>query len=74
MSVNWALPFDETILPQEKSKLVDVKTYQAHHRESLKNPKEFWANVAKELDWFKPWNMVLDDSNPPFYKWFLGES
>ncbi|MGI0085455.1 MAG: AMP-binding protein, partial [Nitrososphaerales archaeon] len=72
MSVNWALPFDETILPQEKSKLVDIRTYQARHRESLRNSKEFWADIAKELDWFKPWKEILDDSNPPFYKWFSG--
>ena len=25
-----------------------------------------------ELHWFKPWDQVLDDSNPPFYKWFVG--
>jgi acetyl-coenzyme A synthetase (EC 6.2.1.1) len=28
--------------------------------------------VAKELEWFKPWEKVLDDSRPPFYKWFVG--
>ena len=27
---------------------------------------------AEELDWFKQWDAVLDDSNPPFYKWFIG--
>jgi len=30
----------------------------------------YWGEVAKELDWFKPWNKVLDDSNAPFFKWF----
>ena len=24
-----------------------------------------------ELDWFKPWERVLDDDDPPFYKWFI---
>jgi acetyl-CoA synthetase len=32
----------------------------------------WWASQARQLDWFEPWNEVLDDSNPPFYKWFLG--
>jgi acetyl-CoA synthetase len=32
----------------------------------------FWAEQARELDWFSPWQKVLDDSNPPFYKWFVG--
>ncbi|MEZ0248103.1 MAG: acetate--CoA ligase, partial [Thermoproteus sp.] len=31
-----------------------------------------WASVAKELEWFKPFEKVLDASNPPFYKWFVG--
>ena len=27
---------------------------------------------AEQLDWFKPWERVLDDDDPPFYKWFTG--
>ncbi|MFI5250816.1 MAG: acetate--CoA ligase [Bacteroidota bacterium] len=32
----------------------------------------FWAKEAGELDWYKKWDRVLDDSNKPFYKWFTG--
>jgi len=32
----------------------------------------FWAEQASRLHWFQPWEQVLDDSNPPFYKWFVG--
>jgi acetyl-CoA synthetase len=32
----------------------------------------WWAKQAAKLHWFKPWDTVLDDSNPPFYKWFTG--
>jgi acetyl-CoA synthetase len=32
----------------------------------------WWAARARSLDWFKPWDRVLDDDNPPFYKWFVG--
>jgi acetyl-CoA synthetase len=32
----------------------------------------WWAKQAEALDWFEHWDQVLDDSNPPFYKWFLG--
>lgn len=33
----------------------------------------FWEHHAREkLDWFKPFETVLDDSNAPFYKWFDG--
>jgi len=30
----------------------------------------FWAAQARELDWDTPFTTVLDDSNPPFYRWF----
>ena len=32
----------------------------------------WWVEQAQELHWFKHWDQVLDDSNPPFYKWFVG--
>ncbi len=32
----------------------------------------YWGEVAKELDWFKTWDKVLDESNAPFFKWFTG--
>src|SRR4051794_2674238 len=32
----------------------------------------WWERQAAALDWFEPWNQVLDWSNPPFAKWFLG--
>ncbi|MGA2930003.1 MAG: AMP-binding protein, partial [Solirubrobacteraceae bacterium] len=30
----------------------------------------FWAEQARELDWDVPFTTVLDESHPPFYKWF----
>ena len=36
------------------------------------DPQAWWAEQAEQLHWFKPWQQVLDDSNPPFYKWFTG--
>ena len=32
----------------------------------------FWAEQAGELSWDTQWNQVLDWSNPPFAKWFVG--
>jgi acetyl-CoA synthetase len=32
----------------------------------------FWAAQARALSWEKPWDEVLDWSNPPFAKWFVG--
>ena len=33
----------------------------------------FWGKIASEnFEWYEPWETVLDDSNAPFYKWFVG--
>ncbi|HEV2782460.1 MAG TPA: acetate--CoA ligase [Actinophytocola sp.] len=32
----------------------------------------FWARQAEQLHWDTPWNQVLDWSNAPFAKWFVG--
>jgi len=32
----------------------------------------FWEEMARRLDWAAPWQQVLDWSNPPFAKWFVG--
>ena len=36
------------------------------------DPEAFWASIANELHWFKKWDQVLDESDPPFFKWFVG--
>jgi acetyl-CoA synthetase len=42
------------------------------HEAADKDPTGWWAEQARALHWFKEWDTVLDDSNPPFYKWFTG--
>ena len=32
----------------------------------------FWAEQAEALHWDQKWDQVLDWSNPPFAKWFVG--
>ncbi len=36
------------------------------------DPEAFWAKAAEEIDWVKTWDRVLDDSDPPYYRWFPG--
>ncbi len=36
------------------------------------DPDGFWAEQAQSLHWFKPWDTVLDWSNAPHAKWFVG--
>ena len=42
------------------------------YRRSLNDSDGFWAEAAEGIDWYKKWDRVLDDSNPPFYRWFPG--
>jgi acetyl-CoA synthetase len=42
------------------------------YEEAARDPQAWWAKQAEALDWFERWDTVLDDSNPPFYKWFTG--
>jgi acetyl-CoA synthetase len=51
-----------------KATLNDPSIYE----EADRDWQGWWASEAKKLDWFEPWNQILDDSNPPFYKWFTG--
>jgi len=39
---------------------------------SIKDPEGFWAEAAEDIHWYKRWDTVLDSSNPPFYRWFVG--
>ncbi len=39
---------------------------------TIKEPEQFWSEMATRfLDWYQPWQQVLDESNAPFYKWFV---
>ncbi|KAG7308964.1 hypothetical protein JYU34_004819 [Plutella xylostella] len=48
------------------------EAYRAAHARSLADPEGFWGEVGGELEWTRPWDRVLDDSNPPFTKWYCG--
>lgn len=45
--------------------------YRRLYLQSIKQPEKFWAKIASELFWFKPWRKVLDWKSP-FAKWFVG--
>jgi acetyl-CoA synthetase len=49
-----------------------IKDYESIYRRSITDREGFWTEEASKLEWFKPWDKVLDDSNKPFYKWFTG--
>ncbi len=40
-------------------------------KQASDNPTQFWESFAKsDLDWFEPFQTVLDNENAPFFKWF----
>ncbi|KAF0152097.1 MAG: acetyl-coenzyme A synthetase [Ignavibacteria bacterium] len=49
-----------------------IKDWDKLNDYAAKNYEAFWAERANELHWFQKWDKVLDDSEKPFYKWFIG--
>jgi len=59
--------FDPPAEFREHALLNDPAVYE----QAARDPQAWWVAQAEELEWFKPWERVLDDDNPPFYKWFI---
>jgi acetyl-CoA synthetase len=60
--------------PQRASQgaaIPNMDAYKKLYQEADQDTTNFWARQAREnLVWTKPFTQVLDDSNPPFYRWF----
>ncbi len=69
-----------TDLERELDELLDVERFDPSEdfasgallrsHEQPTEPVAHWAEQARALDWIKEPQTALDDSNPPFYKWF----
>ncbi|XP_021942773.1 acyl-CoA synthetase short-chain family member 3, mitochondrial isoform X2 [Zootermopsis nevadensis] len=55
-----------------KQTLDQNQKYQESFKRSLEEPEKFWAEVGQCVTWTKPWEKVLDNTNEPFTKWFVG--
>jgi acetyl-CoA synthetase len=53
---------------REKALIADESVYE----DAARDPQAWWAKQADALDWFEPWDEVLDESEAPFFKWFVG--
>jgi len=42
------------------------------YEQSIEQPEVFWAEQAKRIHWHQPFEQVLDHTNPPFARWFVG--
>ena len=49
-----------------------VPDYEAVYTQSQADLAAFWAECAEELEWYRKWDQVLDESEAPFFKWFVG--
>ncbi|MFB6305198.1 MAG: acetate--CoA ligase [Haloferacaceae archaeon] len=54
----------------EQANVSDPEIYETFEEEW----PECWERAAEMLDWYDDYDEVLDDSNPPFYEWFVGGS
>ena len=46
--------------------------YEEFYRQSVEEPERFWAEQARLIHWETPPRQILDQSNPPFRRWFVG--
>jgi propionyl-CoA synthetase len=49
-----------------------MSNFDSVFQSSVQNREAFWAEAAKGITWYKQYDKVLDSSNPPFYRWFVG--
>ena len=47
-------------------------SYARVYQQSLVDPEAFWKKAAENIEWVRPFDRVLDDSDPPHYRWFVG--
>ncbi len=49
-----------------------TNAYDLAFERSINDPEGFWGEAAEDIVWIKRWDKVLDGSNLPFYRWFVG--
>lgn len=49
-----------------------IKDWNKLNESAQADPEKFWTGMADELHWHKKWEKYLDDTNAPFYKFFVG--
>lgn len=61
-------PLPQTIIEAN----VNPQEVSGAYRLAQEDHLAYWEEAALELEWFRKWDRVLDDDNPPFYRWFPG--
>lgn len=60
------------VLPTRETYNPRISSSREVYQRSLDDTDRFWAEQSRILDWYRGFDAVLDDSNPPFYRWFKG--
>ncbi len=60
------------ITPPQAFSAAAIDRDDSARERAAKDPEGFWAEQAAELEWSRPWDTVLDDSEAPHFKWFSG--
>jgi acetyl-CoA synthetase len=55
----------------QKAYIQSLEQYETLYKQSIEDPEAFWAEAARELHWFKPWDKVLE-WELPHARWFAG--
>jgi len=63
--------FDPPADFQKRARVDSMEAYEALCKAADDDPQAFWANVAEDLSWSKPWTQVLDWQLPDA-RWFVG--
>lgn len=56
--------------PRNLVEQANLQDYDGVYQRSINDPEGFWGEVASELEWFSPWDKVMQWDYPDF-KWFL---
>ena len=66
------LATEERSFPPSDEFVAQSTVTSALYDEAAADRLGFWAKQAERLDWAQPWTEVLDWSDAPFAKWFVG--
>jgi propionyl-CoA synthetase len=47
-----------------------VSSYRETYEDSISDPRRFWEAAADAVEWVRRPGRILDDTNPPFYRWY----
>ncbi|MBN1195121.1 MAG: acetate--CoA ligase [Methanomicrobiaceae archaeon] len=72
MAESFDVKLEDTEYTPDSSYLKEswIGDYQTAYQRFLDDPDAFWADIAGELEWFRPWDRVKDWKHP-YAQWFV---